>query len=104
MTINELLCKSAQPIPEIGMGATVLFHTDRKAATVIAFTKCTVTVQFDKATRTDNNGMSDSQEYTYERDLAGNKLTFWKNARGCYGKPGIGLDLGHRSEYYDFSF
>ena len=75
--INQILAKQTKGQPEatVGMGATILMHSDRHAATIVdVFTKygrLHVKVQRDKATRTDSNGMSDSQDYTFERDPQG---------------------------------
>lgn len=102
--------------PAIGMGATILHWTDRTAATVIAWDGKLLTVQEDTATRTDNRGMSDAQEYTYAPNANGPVRTFkrdrkgqWRaveqNDRGRYVfSGGPGLALGRRAAYHDFSF
>lgn len=54
----------------------------RHAGTVIKVTRCTVTVQEDKAIRTDTNGMSESQTYTYEPDPKGAVHVFRKTKNG----------------------
>lgn len=86
--------------PFVGMPATILHWTDRSPATVIAVTACTVTVQEDKATRIDKNGMSDAQDYSYERDPEGAIKRFHKTKKGVFK----GLLLGHREKYHDYSF
>ena len=77
-----------QPEPEVGMGATILCWTDRHAATIIEVTsergRVFLTVQEDKAVRTDKNGMSESQEYHYSRDLEARTYTFRKNVDGTW--------------------
>jgi hypothetical protein len=110
--INHLYSQSRNPAPTVGMGATICLWTDRHAATVVAVSENgkTVTVQQDKATRTDNLGMSDCQSYTYEADPKGRRSVFTlrQNGRwvekGCGMKSGPVLSLGHRDEHYDFSF
>lgn len=59
---------------KVGDGATICYYTDRKAATVIAKTAKTITVQEDTATRVDKNGMSDSQAYSYAANPNGSSL------------------------------
>ena len=96
--------------PEIGMGATVCYWSDRHAGTIIEVSKNCVLVQHDKAIRTDSNGMSDMQTYSYERNPQGQVMEFTlrKNGRwiqrGSDMKNGVSLVIGHRREYYDFSF
>lgn len=115
--IYSRMTKNA-PTPEVGMGATVLCWSDRQAATVISVEKNIVTVQHDTATRTDSNGMSEDQSYSYEPNPNGRVQYFRiskdgkftevsKNAEtGRWNKQGssAGLILGLRQKYYDFSF
>lgn len=91
--------------PVVDMACTVCFYTDRHAATVVAVSKSghRVTTRDDKAIRTDGNGMSESQTYTYHRDPSGAERTFHRKADGTYGS-GPHLVLGHRRSYHDFSF
>lgn len=109
---------TAERIPVIGEGATVCYARDRHACTIIAYDEVRkiVTVQQDKATRTDNLGMSDSQQYSYERCESGATWSFkYKNGvwRECIKgesgrwkmyKGGNGLIIGVRDEFYDFTF
>ena len=106
--INRLTESSKQPEPRLGDGATILMYTDRKAGTIIEISKSgrVITVQRDHAIRTDKNGMSDSQNYRYERDPEGSLYKFslrkdgsWKEVKGTSG-----LWIGGRNEYHDFSF
>ena len=100
------------PDPAVGMGATLCFHSDRHAATVIEISenKKRIVAQQDKAIRTDKNGQSECQSYTFEPNPEGVKFIFTlrKNGRwveaGSSTKNGTGLALGQRDEYYDFSF
>jgi hypothetical protein len=108
-----------QPEPEVGMGATLLGYTDRHAATVIAWVAKTqvVSVQHDHAKRIDDNGMSESQTYEYSPDPRGHIEHFrrakdgrwyqvrWNPETKRWNKTGgVGLRLGERRAYHDFSF
>lgn len=92
----------------VGMGATYNVGSDRFACTVIKVSPSghLITVRDDIAIRTDTNGMSDCQEYRYERDPAGTTRTFYRDSKGNYGNKTKGgrLSLGVRRAYRDFSF
>lgn len=90
----------------IGYGATVCYWTDRRAATIINMTRCTITVQLDEATRIDQNGISENQQYSYKADPKGQVMIFRKNKYGRYigARGGAVLRVGERDEYYDYSF
>jgi len=92
-------------MPQVGQAATVRYISDRHAATVIAVspTGSKVTVREDKATRTDDNGTSDTQSYTYERNPDG-KVHVFHLRKGRYATDGKILAIGYRSEFYDYSF
>jgi hypothetical protein len=92
--------------PVIGMGATVTMYSDRHAGTIVKITSKTIHVQEDKATRTDTNGMSESQEYTYEPNTKGkvHKFRYSKVYRKWTNKTRDGLLIDIRCEYYDYSF
>lgn len=110
--VNSLYAQTRNPAPEVGMGATICCWTDRHACTVVEVSRNgrVVTVQRDKATRTDSYGMSDCQSYTYEADPSApaQVFTLRRNGRfvaeGCGMKDGNVLSLGHRNEYHDYSF
>lgn len=107
-----------QPEPVVGMGATLLYWTDRHAATIVqvSLDKKTVFLQEDTATRIDKNGTSESQDYSFEP----NKNAPWKGFRmfkngwrevtkndktGRWIKcGGAGLRIGDRAHYNDYSF
>ena len=99
---------------EVGSGCTICYYSDRVPATIIAIStnEKTITVQEDKWTRTDNNGMSDCQEYTYERDFNGSIHTFKRTRKdksvytdnGKSDDWGTFLIFGVRRRYYDYSF
>lgn len=103
--VNHLSGTPAGLVPEVGMGATQLCYTDRHAYTVIEVSKSgkTCKVQADKAIRTDNNGMSEMQSYTFERNPEGAIVTLRKTKKGWTHK-GQRFALGYRSEYHDYSF
>jgi len=117
--INHLYSRSAQ-IDEIavGVGATILSWSDRRAGTIIevgankAGEITEFCVQIDKATRTDTNGMSDAQTYSYEADPNGCTYRIKRVTRGkAKGqwrvggtKDGQGVLIGKRDKHFDYSF
>jgi hypothetical protein len=109
---NRVMEKSKQPDPVVvGMGVTRCGYSDRHPFTVIeVLSPRRIVVQEDKATRTDKNGMSESQSYDYERDPNGTTytLTLRKNGRwvtqGESMNGGTGWMVGERLKYHDFSF
>lgn len=120
--VNHLYSRATigQSAPAIGMGATILCWSDRHAATItevfmVGKTQY-ITVQHDHARRTDQNGMSEAQDYEYERNPAGRRHTFrlvkdewqevYKNHEtGRWKKTNSsGLLIGRREKYRDFSF
>lgn len=102
--MNHVMGSSAQPAPVVGMGATVLMWTDRKAGTVVKVTKTQVHVRLDHAKRIDKNGMSDAQSYEYSPDPEGSIIVFRMTKRGYRSSGGNGLGLGYRRAYHDYSF
>lgn len=119
--INHVLSRAVigQPTPEVGMGCTILSWTDRYAATIISINRKgnVIYVQEDKATRTDNNGMSECQEYKFEQDVFGRLYTFRQTKNGQWEEVrlnedthrfnktnGVSLRIGEREKYHDFSF
>ena len=97
-------------LPEVGMGATLILWSDRHAYTVVEVkSPRTIIVQRDNAKRTDNLGMSESQEYSYTPNPNAPKevFTFRKNGRWVEKGKSIRnspLVLGIREEYYDYYF
>lgn len=91
-----------------GTGVTILLWTDRHAGTIESVSPSgkTITVREDTATRTDANGMSESQTYRFEPNPNGVLRTFRKQKDGGFREKnkGAGLLIGARDEYYDFSF
>jgi hypothetical protein len=104
--VNNIMSSAVgAPTPEVGMGCTILKWSDRVAATIIKVTAKTIDVQEDLATRIDNNGMSESQRYTYERDPKGTIRVFRLTKNGWrLSGGGWGLGIGYRQSYHDYSF
>jgi hypothetical protein len=94
--------------PMIGMGATIQVGSDSYPATVIQVTNNgkRVVVQEDIATRVDTNGMSESQQYTYEPNPNGTIYiaTLRKDGRWRVTGGKTPVSLGFRRKYYDYSF
>lgn len=105
---------------EVGDGVTICYYSDRHACTVIARTKCSLTIQRDKAILDPNfkpewvaGGFAghctnaEEQSYTYERDPNGEIYKCnWseKNGRFQYGSDGSIRIRRGRHEYYDYNF
>lgn len=108
----NMMMSNGKSTPEVGMGATLLLWTDRHAGTIteVSEDKKTIKWKADKVSRVDNNGMSDSQDYSYEPNPDAKAMTFTLRKNGKYvvkGAPmkqGMVLSVGHRSEYYDYTF
>lgn len=122
--LNNRLMEGPTAIkPELGMGATLLAYSDRHAATVIKIVgtgfdgPSVIWVQLDTCTRTDGNGMSECQDYSYSPNPNGRIEYFkrdqknrWRQAyiskrgRYCFTNGGNGLRLDSRDAYHDYSF
>lgn len=112
--INTLSGGPAKVEPTIGMGATVIYWTDREAATITGITYYktgakagevkAIEVSVDKATRLDDHGMSDAQSYKFEPDPDGRKMVFGRKKDGTFGDSSRRLAVGYRDKYYDYSF
>ena len=109
--INEILANN-NTLPQLNEAATVLSYSDRHPCTVISVTDKEIIVQEDHAKRIDSNGMSESQNYDYSRNVNGRKFTYRKvksgRRKGQWREggltDGIGIIFGTREKYYDFSF
>jgi hypothetical protein len=109
--INHLYSRGGDLTPKIGMGVTMLGWTDRHAATIVEVKMkgLKVGIVQDIAIRTDNNGMSETQQYSYAPGNGGVMYyTLRQNgkwvAEGQGFKNGSRIVIGFRDEYYDFSF
>lgn len=113
-SLNNRLMERAKPQePKIGMGATELLYSDRRAVTIVevSWNKKTIVVQRDNAERTDNLGMTDcGQAYRYSANPNGARYVYTLRKNGAYVRAGESLKggtvllVGERDEYYDFSF
>lgn len=110
---NRIMETIKPATPVVGMGATILYYSDRRAATIVEVSKNkkTVVVQRDYAQRTDNFGMTDSgQCYAYSPNPYTEKQTFTLRKNGTYVRQGDALRngailrIGERDEHHDFSF
>jgi len=96
---------------KVNDGATLCLWSDRHAGTIIEVSENGKTLKWqrDFSVRADHNGMSDQQSYTYVRNDSSPVLIFTLRKDGHWYQKGqkMGtavLSVGHRSEYYDFSF
>ncbi|MCK9567518.1 hypothetical protein M0R72_01050 [Candidatus Pacearchaeota archaeon] len=111
-TVSTSMPNEEAVIPVVGMGVTGLGYTDRYPYTVIeVIDDKTLRIQEDKATRTDTNGMSESQSYDYEADPKGKILTIVlrKNGQWHVKIPKVvpeatRFQVGVRRKYHDYSF
>lgn len=120
--INNIMSRSVigEPAPEIGMGATMLSWTDRNPATIVQVFSIGKTqyigVNEDDATRTDSNGISESQSYEFKfnpsvfvRYYRKTSAGTWEGCRvnpetGRFIKANGSLSIGKRDKYWDPSF
>ena len=65
--INHVISGTTNLAPAVGMGVTILGWSDRHAATIVEVSPDgkRVGIVRDVATRTDSNGMSESQSYSF---------------------------------------
>lgn len=110
---NTLAANAADAItPVVGMGATILWWTDRQAGTIIEVSSSgkSITVQEDNAKRTDDLGMSDCQTYEYTPNTDGSTTVFTLRSNGRFVRKGESMkggqrvSIGVRAQYHDFSF
>lgn len=94
--------------PEVGDGVTIFHYTDRSAGTVVRVSKTgkTAWVVPVRAVRTDNNGMSESQEYRYEEIPGAEpfRVTLRKDGQWRRTNHENKVAFGFRNAYHDFSF
>ena len=97
--------------PTVGMGVTYCVGSDRYPYTVVeVVSHRKIIVQADQFTRTDRNGLSESQRYDFERNTDAPKviLTFRSNGRWVRMRApknsSIFWQIGVRSAYLDPSF
>lgn len=114
--VNHLITNSNQLNPEVGMGVTLCSWTDRKAGTIVAIDKNIIYIREDISTRIDENGMSEDQTYEYSPNTNGQMYIFKQDRSGKWREVGkseknrwiytgkMGLKIGSRETYFDFSF
>lgn len=105
--VNAVMASASADAVTVGMGATILHHSDREPATVIEVrSEKRIVIRTDNATRTDKNGMSESQEYAYAPDPDGSTYIVTKRKDGRWKIMGDGRPVlvGHREKYHDFNF
>lgn len=114
-TGDDILAKRCIPI--LGMGATEMCYSDKHSYTIIAMTKCTITVQRDKAERAETfkpewipGGFSaictnqSEQKWNIQPDPNGMKATLRPNKGRGWFHNGTLFVLGRRDEFYDYNF
>lgn len=98
-------------IPTVGMGGTQNVGSDRYPFTIVQVlspTRCVI--QRDAFTRTEANGQSESQSYTFAPDPTAKRIeiSLRKNRRwyrtGDPMAPMLSFTLGQRRAYFDPSF
>lgn len=106
---NTMISGTGAIVPEVGMGVTEYGWTNRHAHTIIEVkSPRLIVVQSATAIRTDSNGMSDAQQYRFEPNPNGRKQVLSLRKDGKWrvrsAESSNSFVLGHRSEYYDYSF
>lgn len=101
-------CHLNHDAPTPGMGGTMFYFSDRHAFTISRVSKSgkSAWIVMDKETRTDKNGMSESQTYSYEEG-EGSEIEVRLSTNGQWyqgGRNGRKVAFGSRDTYYDFSF
>lgn len=96
--------------PEVGIGVTEMCYSDRHAYTIVrvASNGKNISVQRDKAIRVDDRGITEAQDYRYERDTDAPVMELRLNKKGqwklWHSPQGNTFMVGVRSEYFDFGF
>lgn len=106
---NALISGSSMPKPTVGMGATILMWTDRRAATIVEVSPSGKRVGVVEDIATPKfEGMTDAQEYEYSPGT-GKPTYFTLRRNGAFVRQGdtqrgTRLAIGERKQYFDFSF
>jgi hypothetical protein len=105
--MNRLMEGPSPVKPKVGMGVTICWWSDRTAGTISRVSPSGKTFWFkdDTAIRTDNNGISEQQEYRYEQcpDAPEEQVRMTKNGWRTVGSK-CGVHLGYRKAYTDPTF
>jgi hypothetical protein len=106
--VNHLYSRTKSPKPEVGMGATILQWSDRRACTITkVVSDRRIEVRRDNATLV--AGASDyQQEYAYSPG-DGPRIVFTLRKNGAWVRLGDKMSgscllIGKRDHYYDYSF
>lgn len=123
--INHLHSRQVigQPMPKVGMGATVLMWTDRCAATIVEVVSKAdgsvdrIAITDDSNTVTKGSGHDGSAEYAFTSNMDGHRTWYRTGADGLWQQTrhnpvtnrwtkagGAGLRIGARDQYRDPSF
>lgn len=105
---NAMYDQTRSKTPDRGMGATEIMYSDRHPYTVTNIISARrIMVRADIATRTDTNGFSENQEYSYVEDETAPEITLFINKFGRWKRLGDAGGstylIGKREEYYDFT-
>jgi hypothetical protein len=94
--------------PEVGMGITEIWYSDRRAGTIIEVSRSgkRAKFQYDRAIRIDKNGMSREQDYRYERDAQASivSISLRKDGKWRVANGERRVVLGIRDQYHDYGF
>lgn len=103
--INRILAAPSPTKPQVGLGATIGWWSDRTAGTIINVSPSgkTFVVQEDRARRTDGFGMSDCQSYEYTPNQNGRTFVVKQTKHG-WKTAGAAVTVGYRNAYHDYSF
>lgn len=109
---NRLMENSKMPMPQVGMGATECFYTDRHPYEIIAVKdERHIVVRALDHKRIDTNGMSECQEYEYTsnpnnptKNLFLTKKGIWRERMPDRSLGCNGFFIGYAEYYYDFCF
>lgn len=108
---NRLGERAKSPKPEVGMGATEFYWSDREPWEIIAVKDDRhITVRTLGTKRIDSNGMSECQDYEYYSDPNGRTAELFLTNKGRWVER-IGrrygcntFVIGYAEKYYDYSF
>lgn len=117
---NVMLISTSGIEPEYGMGATLCYHNDRHAATIIEVRDyrdtTIIVVQEDLATRIDYNGASFDQRYNFKMNPQGRKYMYmfkegrWEgvkinenSGRIVKSRNNPALIIGTKDHFFDFT-
>jgi len=107
-SFNNMMMANSKPVesPKVGDGATILSWSDRTPATVVFVSENgkTIHIQEDNAVRTDSNGMSECQSYSFTANPSAPIQVVRLTKKGWKIVKGSRILVGSRSKYHDYSF